>query len=85
MEQWQLVGLITRRSLVRVQPPLPKTRHKITPPVNNRGLLLLGRWYNFPPHVFSKAVIDEDEAMFDGFAAWEWGEYFRTPEELLWR
>ena len=23
VEQWQLVGLITRRSLVRVQPPLP--------------------------------------------------------------
>ena len=23
MEQWQLVGLITRRSLVQIQPPLP--------------------------------------------------------------
>jgi hypothetical protein len=30
VEQWQLVGLITRRSLVRIQPPLPqpKTRDK---------------------------------------------------------
>ena len=24
VEQWQLVGLITRRSLVRIQPPLPE-------------------------------------------------------------
>src|SRR5437773_2874088 len=24
VEQWQLVGLITRRSLVRIQPPLPR-------------------------------------------------------------
>jgi hypothetical protein len=27
VEQWQLVGLITRRSQVRVLPPLPKKRH----------------------------------------------------------
>jgi len=26
VEQWQLVGLITRRSLVRIQPPLPSFR-----------------------------------------------------------
>ena len=31
VEQWQLVGLITRRSLVRVQPPLPKYAHKKAP------------------------------------------------------
>ena len=28
MEQWQLVGLITRRSQVRVLPPLPKLRFR---------------------------------------------------------
>ena len=26
VEQWQLVGLITRRPLVRIQPPLPTQR-----------------------------------------------------------
>ena len=31
VEQWQLVGLITRRSLVRVQPPLPNPKNKEGP------------------------------------------------------
>ena len=31
VEQWQLVGLITRRSLVRIQPPLPKPQLKKAP------------------------------------------------------
>ena len=39
MEQWQLVGLITRRSLVRIQLPLP---------VRARGVILLALslWYD---------------------------------------
>ena len=41
VEQWQLVGLITRRSLVRIQPPLPKTVRK-TGPRNSPGALLFG-------------------------------------------
>ena len=32
VEQWQLVGLITRRSLVRIQPPLPKSLATNRPP-----------------------------------------------------
>ena len=28
VEQWKLVGLITQRSLVRIQPPLPKSNSK---------------------------------------------------------
>jgi hypothetical protein len=26
VEQWQLVGLITRRSVVRIHPPLPQQK-----------------------------------------------------------
>ena len=30
VEQWQLVGLITRRSVVRIHPPLPTRRHNVS-------------------------------------------------------
>ena len=41
VEQWQLVGLITRRSLVRVQPPLPNPRYQESPGSMKSGLF---RW-----------------------------------------
>ncbi len=40
VEQWQLVGLITRRSLVRIQPPLPKSLAKKRPPKRFGGFSL---------------------------------------------
>ena len=30
-------------------------------------------------------LVDEDEAIFEGLATWEWREYFRVPDELLWQ
>ncbi len=30
VEQWQLVGLITRRSMVRIHPPLPEPRGRFS-------------------------------------------------------
>ena len=44
VEQWQLVGLITRRSLVRVQPPLP-TKVKIAPAMPGLFYLVFKRMH----------------------------------------
>jgi Zn-dependent peptidase ImmA (M78 family) len=30
-------------------------------------------------------LVDEEEAMVERLADWEWSEYFRVPDELLWR
>ena len=29
-------------------------------------------------------LVNEQEAMFDGLATWEWSEYFRVPDRVLW-
>ena len=42
VEQWKLVGLITRRSLVRIQPPLPNFEAKMIPKlINITGVIFI--------------------------------------------
>ncbi len=44
VEQWQLVGLITRRSMVRIHPPLPNKKRRqelmFLPPLFVFGFLI---------------------------------------------
>ena len=35
------------------------------------------------PHEIGKAVVDEQELMFEKLASWDWGEYFWVPDKLL--
>ena len=57
VEQWQLVGLITQRSEVRILPPLPDVYTLIPPgsPPSRGGFSIppttpLRRWCTLPPH-----------------------------------
>ena len=68
VEQWQLVGLITRRSLVRIQPPLPISLAKKRPPKKFGGFCLFqspsSGAQSKPPYFITATIFARSSASF---------------------